>query len=293
MSALRSTPIPTDSSPGSNAAALPAAPPGLAARARGAVVVTALAEGGRSRLGRLRQEGSLKLLFPRSAGPALEAVLLNTAGGLTGGDRMRVEAEVAPGARLLLSTQAAERAYRAAGEAPARADVALAAGHGARIDWLPQETILFEGCRLARTLRADLRADATLLAVEPLLLGRLARGERLANVALRDRWEVRREGRLVFADALRLEGDLEARLGRAATLGGARALATVLLVGPGAEAMLPPLRALLPPASGASLVREGVLVARLLAQDGFALRRALLPIITCLAGAPPPRVWTL
>lgn len=272
----------------------PAAPTGPGApRAVGAVAVSALAEGGRSRLGRLRQEGSLKLLFPRPAGPALEGVLLNTAGGLTGGDRMQVQAEAGPGARLLVSTQAAERAYRAAGEVPARAAVALAAGEGARIDWLPQETILFEGCRLHRALRADLHASATLLAVEPLLLGRLARGERLADAAFRDRWEVRREGRLVFADALRLEGDLEARLGRAATLGGARALATLLMAGPGAEAMLSPLRALLPPASGASLVREGVLVARLLAEDGFALRRSLLPIITLLRGASPPRVWML
>jgi urease accessory protein len=273
--------------------AAPTGPDAAAPRAHGAVAVSALAEGGRSRLGRLRQEGSLKLLFPRAAGPALEAVLLNTAGGLTGGDRMRVEAEAAPGARLLLATQAAERAYRSAGGTPATADMTLAAGEGARIDWLPQETILFEGCRLHRTLRAGLHATATLLAVEPLLLGRLARGERLADAAFRDRWEVRREGRLVFADALRLEGDLEALLGRAATLGGARALATVLLTGPRAEAMLAPLRALLPPASGASLVREGVLAARLLAPDGFALRRALLPIITLLRGAPPPRVWML
>ena len=264
-------------------------------RAQGAVSIAARLNGGRTRLVRLRQQGSLKALLPHPRALALDAVLLNTAGGLTGGDRMAIDVEAGAGARLVVSSQAAERAYRtrAGAPEPARFDARLAVGEGARLDWLPQETILFEGCRLARTLRADLHPAATLLAVEPLLLGRLARGERLRDAGFSDRWEVRRGGRLAFADALRLEGDLEARMDRAAVGGGTRALATVLLVAPTAEAALRPLRALLPPAGGASLVREGVLVARLLAADGFALRQGLLPIITLLAGGPAPRVWTL
>lgn len=273
----------------------PVATADAAPRAQGAVAVAARLDGERSRLVRLRQQGSLKVLLPHPRGAALDAVLLNTAGGLTGGDRMAVDMEAGAGARLVVASQAAERAYRtrAGAREPARFDARLRVEDGARLDWLPQETILFEGCRLARTLSADLHPTATLLAVEPLLLGRLARGERLRDAGFSDRWEVRRGGALAFADALRLEGDLEARMDRAAVGGGARALATVLLVAPTAEAFLRPLRAILPRTAGASLVREGVLVARLLAPDGFALRAGLLPIITLLAGGPAPRVWTL
>lgn len=258
-------------------------------RARGAARLSALRDGARTRLGDLRQEGSLRLLFPRPAGPALEAVALNTSGGLTGGDRLALDARAGPGARLVLTTQACERAYRAAG-GYATVDVTLRAEAGARLDWLPQETILFEGSRLRRTLRLDLDPTATALLVEPVILGRLARGEALRDAAFRDRWEVRVGGRLAFADAVRLEGDVHALLDRPATGAGARALATVLLAGPGAAGHLRPLREM---AEGAaSLVGDGLIVARLLAPDGFALRRRLLPLILALAGRVP-KVWTL
>lgn len=160
------------------------------------------ATSGASRLSDLRQQGSLRALFPRGTGPAVEAVLLNTAGGLTGGDVMSVAAHAAPGTRLRLSTQAAERIYRAIEGTQARAEVRLQAEGDGRIDWLPQETILFDGARLDRRLLADLAPEATCLLVEPLVFGRLAHGEEVRTGRLRDRWEVRRGGRLVFADAL-------------------------------------------------------------------------------------------
>lgn len=253
----------------------------------------ALGPGGATRLKRLRQAGSLKALFPTPGGPALEAVTLNTAGGLTGGDRTRLSAAAGPGARLVLTTQAAERAYRAAGDAPARAETALEVGAGGRLDWLPQETILFEGCRLERRLRLDLAASATALLVEPLVFGRLARGEVLRDARLSDRWEVRRGGRLVFVDALWLSGDVAATLDRAGVAGGARALASVLYVGPDAEARLAVVRKGLRSGSGASLIRDGVLFARLLAPDGFALRAALVPLILGLMDMALPKVWRL
>lgn len=258
-------------------------------RTRGAASVAARREAGRTRIASLRQEGSLRLLFPRPAGEALEAVALNTSGGLTGGDRLRLDARAGPGARLTLTTQACERAYRAAG-GHAQVETRLGAEDGARLDWLPQETILFEGSRLRRGLRLDMEPTATALLVEPVVFGRLARGEALRDAAFRDRWEVRVGGRLRFADALRLEGDVHALLDRLATGGGARALATILLAGPGAEARLREVRELSDGA--ASLVGEGLLVARLLAPDGLALRRRLLPLILLLAGTIP-KVWTL
>lgn len=262
-------------------------------RARGAVTLTARISGGVSRLGDLRQEGSLKALFPRPVGAALDAVLLNTAGGLAGGDRMRAEAQAGSGARIVLSTQAAERAYRALGDLPARVETRLGAEAGGRVDWLPQETILFDGARLERRLTVDLAGDATALLVEPLIFGRLARGEEVRRGLFADRWEVRRDGRLLFADRLRIGGDMAGTLDRLGVAGGARAMASVLLAGPGAAAHLAAVRGMLPPTGGASLIEDGLLLARLLARDGLALRRALVPIMERLAGGPVPKVWSL
>ncbi|TNC48996.1 urease accessory protein UreD [Rubellimicrobium rubrum] len=268
----------------------PTAPP---PRAQGEVLLSVQAVDGPTRLAHLRQQGSLKALFPRPSGPVLDVVTLITAGGLTSGDRMRLEARAGTGARLRLTTQAAERAYRAAGDPPALVESRLVADEGARIDWLPQETILYDGARLNRRLLVDLAPSATALLVEPLIFGRLARGEQVREGSFRDRWEVRRAGRLVFADALHLQGDMGRALDRAAVGGGARAMASVLLVGPGAASHLASVRALLPGSGGASLIEDGVLFLRLLAPDGFVLRRMLVPLITRLTGAALPKVWTL
>ena len=274
---------------------VPASPVGVAAppRAWGEVRLSARRHGAVSRLGELRQQGSLKALFPRGAGPALEAVTLNTAGGLTGGDRMRIEARAEAGARLVLTTQAAERGYRASGDPPAEVEARLSVADGARIDWLPQETILFDGARLSRRLSVDLAGTGECLLVEPLLFGRLAHGEEVRDGTFADRWEVRRDGRLLFADALRMGGDMAAALDRPGVAGRARAMASVLFAGAGAESQLPKVRALLPPEGGASLIEDGVLFARLVAGDGFALRKVLLPLITALTGMALPKVWRL
>ncbi len=262
-------------------------------RARGLLRVAARHDRGASRLADLRQEGSLKALFPRGSGDALQAVFLNTAGGLTGGDRMRIGAEAGPGAHLVLSSQAAERGYRAGPGEVAQVAVTLRAGAGGRIDWLPQETILFEGAALSRRLSVDLHPEARALVVEPVILGRAAMGEDPRAAALADRWDLRRDGALVFADALRMAGDLAALCDRRAVAGGCRAFATLLYAGPDAAAPLADLRRLLGPSGGASLVSEGVLFARIAAPDGFLLRRRLIPAIERLSVTPLPKVWSL
>ena len=139
----------------------------------------------------------------------------------------------------------------------------------------------------------DLAGDATALLVEPLLFGRLARGEEVREGFFADRWEVRRDGRLLFADRLRIGGDMAGTLDRMAVAGGARAMASVVLAGAEAEGHLAAVRGLLPPTAGASLIEEGLLLVRMLAPDGFGLRRILLPIIQRLAGGPVPKVWSL
>ncbi|MCX7300177.1 MAG: urease accessory protein UreD [Rhodobacterales bacterium] len=248
---------------------------------------------GATRISGLRQQGSLKALFPHGAGPALEAVFLNTAGGLTGGDRMRIAAEVGPGARVVISSQAAERAYRARGPVPARVQVTLDVAAGGRVDWLPQETILFDGAALERRLVVDLGTGARALIVESAILGREAMGETVRQLRLSDRWEIRQAGRIVFADALRFGGDAAALMAWPGIGSGARAWAGLIFAGPDTAGFLDPVRALLPSTAGASLVREGILFVRILAQDGFVLRQSLIPVIERLSGAALPKVWRL
>jgi urease accessory protein len=247
-------------------------------------------EGRATRLERLYQEGCAKIRLPRDAeATGLEAVLINTAGGLTGGDRLTWRAEAGAGARLTITTQACERIYRSSGD-PARVEVRLAAGPGAELHWLPQETLLFDQSSLDRSLEVDLAADARLLAVEAAVLGRTAMGEQLRSGRLRDRWRVRREGRLVFADEVRVEGAVARITAGAPLLAGGCAFASLLLVADDAEMRLPAVRAALGPAGGASAF-DGKLFARLVARDGLALRRALNPALEALRGAALPRVW--
>ena len=246
-----------------------------------------------ARLVRLAQSGSAKAFLPRVHGPVPEVVFLNTAGGLTGGDRMGYALDLGPGARAVATTQTAERAYAAAG-GRARLDVALTLGAGASLDWLPQETILFDGSALDRRTRADLGAGARLLMVEWLVLGRLAMGETLARFDLDDCREIWREGRPVLIEPLRLS---EAVLGdRPALLSGARAVATVALVAPGAEDALGPVREAIaglgPEVAAAASGWDGKCVVRLRAGDGWPLRRAVARLLAALrGGAALPRVW--
>lgn len=260
-------------------------------RARGAGRIVVAADGGRTRLVRLFQDGCGKVRLPRDArAVGLEAVLINSSGGLTGGDYMEWLATVGDGARLTLSTQACEKVYRAR-DGEARQRVGLILGEGARLDWLPQETILFDGGALSRTLEADLAADARLLAVEAVILGRTAMAETVRHGLFRDRWRIRREGRLVFADDLRLDGAIAELTAKAPVLGGGRAFASLLLVDDDAGRLLTPLRAVLGQHGGASFF-DGKLFARVAALNGFDLREALLPALEILRdGEPLPRVW--
>jgi urease accessory protein len=262
-------------------------------RARGCGRIAVRANAAVTRLSRLYQDGCAKIRLPTDhSAKTLEAVLINSAGGVTGGDRMSWRVDAEAGAALTLSTQACEKVYRAR-DGRAEVEVTLNAGPGARIDWLPQETILFDGGALARTLTADLGAGARLLAVEAVILGRTAMGETVRVGELRDRWRIRREGRLLFADDLHFGGDMAALTALAPVLGGAAAFASLLLVADDAQRFVGPLRAILGPAGGASAF-DGKLFCRVVAKDGLALRRILMPAIAIVRdGEPCPRVWGL
>ncbi|SKA30817.1 urease accessory protein UreD [Consotaella salsifontis] len=260
-------------------------------RARGSAAVIVHQREGKSRLSRLYQEGCLKLRFPRLPAPGLTAVAINTAGGLTGGDRLTQEFRVEEGATLTATTQSCERIYRASA---GRAQVAtrLVVAPRAALSFLPQETILFDGGRIARTLDAEIEATSRLLMVESAVLGRQMMGESVTSGSFADRWRVRRDGRLVFADDLSLQGDVFGLAGHAATLGGARAFATVLLHEPEVSARLEGVRALIGAAGGASAF-DGLLVVRLLAESGHMLRKTLVPLLSALAESALPPVWSI
>ena len=261
-------------------------------RARGSVSLGVAKREERHAVAELAQSGCGRLLFPAiAAGRPLEAVVVNTSGGLTGGDRFAARVSLAPGARALATTQACEKIYRSDGS-DALVETQLSLAEGASLAWLPQETILFDRARLRRRLSVDMAEDARLLAMEAVLLGRKASGESLTQGLFRDSWRVRRAGKLVFAEETAFEGDLAVRLAAAATLKGAAAYATILLVAPDAAGYLQAARDVLTKeaAEGGVSTFERLCVARLIAQDGAALRRVLTLLLRALGGELP-RVW--
>jgi urease accessory protein len=264
-----------------------------AQRARGTGRLATKSFGGQTRLDTFYQEGCAKIRLPRSFDGTMEAVLINTAGGLTGGDHIDWAFDVGAGTHLTATTQACERAYKASAFT-ATVETRITVGAGARADWLPQETILFDRSSLSRKLEVDLADNATFLGVEAVLLGRKAMGERMETGLFRDRWRIRRNGKLVHAEEARLMGDVAAVTDQRAVLAGGRAFATVLLCGRDAEAHLEPLRRLLEGAEGGVSHWQDKLVARMVAADGFTLRKKLIPVISHLRnGASVPKVWTL
>lgn len=255
---------------------------------------------GASALAHLYQHDPCRVLFPRvEPGAPPEAVLVTTSGGLAGGDRLRLSIAAGAGAAATVTTQAAEKVYRSLG-ADCRIDVTLDIGAGALLEWLPQETILFDGARLDRRTRCDIAAGGRLLAVEAMVFGRTARGERFRQGRLHDSWRIRRDGRLAWADGLAIAGDATAVIDAPAALDGATAVATVIHAGAGAADRLDLARGLLDSArcrTAASVV-NGVLLARLIGRDAMALRADLMHLLGGLRAAlgiagPLPRVWTV
>ncbi len=261
-------------------------------RAIGRARVSVQHKDGAVRLKDLHQAGAMKLLFPQGR-PHPEAVMVNTAGGITGGDRFNVSATALERGKITVTTQAAERAYRAQPGETGRMETRLEVASGAELNWLPQETILFDGCRFSRSLRVDMAIDARFLMVEPVVFGRMAMREELRNANFRDRVEIHRAGEMIYYDGVDLEGDIAATLDRPAVAAGARAMAALVLAAPDAEAWLKPMREMLPPSGGVSLVTDGLLVLRLLAEDSFTLRQSLVPILDRLTENGLPRCWRL
>ncbi|MBY0612745.1 MAG: urease accessory protein UreD [Beijerinckiaceae bacterium] len=261
-------------------------------RARGGVTARFAVGHRGTRIADLSERGGFRFRFPEKHDETCEAVLINTGGGMTGGDALTLDIEADEHARASVTTQAAEKIYRSQGpDTLLRTSLRLASGSA--LAWLPQETILFSGARVRRELAIAMPASAHLLAVESVVFGRAAMGETLGQGSFRDRWRVRRDGNLIFAEDIRLDGDMGETLKRKAVAAGARAAATVLLVSPDAEERLEPCRHMLAAMDSecAAANWNGMLLVRFLAKDAAMLRRDLATCLSHLSGASLPRVW--
>ncbi len=261
-------------------------------RSHGRAMVRFGLRAGRVHLIDLAQSGSGKAMLPRVFGPTPEAVFLNTSGGLTGGDSLHFTMQLEAGARLTATTQTAERAYATSGDG-ARVLVQAEVGAGGHLDWLPQETILFEAAHVVRKTEIDLAAGASALIVESLVLGRRAMGEAPCRARLTDHRMIRREGRPFWAETLRIDPEVLSCAASPAILGGAKAMAVIAHIAQNAEDAASALRAL-PVQDGAQMAVSGWngrCLIRIAASDSWPLRAQVIRVITTLRAAPMPRVW--
>lgn len=246
----------------------------------------------KTRLDRLYQQGSAKIRFPRHHDGSLEAVLVNTAGGLTGGDRLSWDIELDQYCDVVVTTQACEKSYKSV-SGSALVQTKLSLKRNSTLHWLPQETILYDGSNLTRELSVEMEPGAHFVGLECIMLGREAMGETIGQIGFHDRWRIKYDGKLYFADDLRFNSVNGSLAGFAKN----RALASLLYVGPqDAETLRTLVNRLIlacPLASAGFSAFNGKIVGRLLAPDSYQLRHALRPVLKCLRGTDLPRVWRI
>lgn len=261
-------------------------------RAVGRIALAVAAHEGRTRRVRVHEEGSLRVRFPNADPGECEAIIINTAGGMAGGDRFDLDIDVDAGAELTLSTAAAEKIYRTHGP-DSEISVRLDVKEGAALRWLPQETILFDRTRVSRKIDVELADGASIVLAEAIVFGRSAMGEAVNDGKMFDRWRVRRNGRLLFAETLNLDGAIAQKLSEKAAADGGIAIATLLVI-PGDDTVSSAVRALEDKFSGEVGVSawNGLAVTRFCARDGAALRRDLVAVLAALDLGTLPRLWS-
>ena len=259
-------------------------------RARGSVKFDVHQVESITRRRHLHESGSLRVRFPSPEAEGLSAVFVNTAGGVAGGDRFEIEITAGEGSRIALTTAAAEKVYRAEGPA-AELEITLKAAAGSHLSWLPQETILFDGARLSRRIDIDLAESASLLLAEIVVFGRIAMGERMLHGELVDRWRLWRGDKLVFAETVRLDGNIGEKLAKTAVANGGVAVGTALMV-PGDEALVERVRELSSSFGGEVGISawNGFAMARFCAQDAAKLRADMITVLRA-TGSALPRLW--
>ena len=262
-------------------------------RSRGLIHATFQKGRNKTAISDLKEAGGYRLKFPKAE--KCEAVIVNTGGGMAGGDHLHVSINVGEDANLMCSTQSAEKIYRS------DSSVSLIESHlhlaeRSHLVWIPQETILFEGARLNRHLVVTMTSSAHFVACEMMVFGRQAMGEVLRDAALFDHWDIRRDGQLIFADRLRMCGDLQSQLMCKAVGDGARSIATLLYINADAESRLDALRDHIHAYADANVewgasAWDGILSLRALSSDPSALRHHMAQSLIYLNQCPLPRVW--
>src|SRR3978361_1240227 len=260
-------------------------------RARGSVTFDVQLLEGVTRRRHLHESGSLRVRFPSPEAEGLSAVFVNTAGGIAGGDRFDIDIATGEGSRLTVTTAAAEKVYRAQGAA-SQINIALKAADGSRLSGLPQETILFDRVKVSRRIDIDLAETASLLLCEIVVFGRAAMGERMLHGEFVDRWRLRRGGKLVFAESIRLDGEIGEKLARPAVANGGVAIGSALIV-PGDEAVVERIREAADTFGGEVGISawNGFAMARFCAQDAARLRADMMAVLGRASGVPLPRLW--
>lgn len=262
-------------------------------RSNGEIIISCKSNGIRTELDKLRQSGSLKCLFPNTTKNEIQAVLLNCSGGLTGGDHFKFSAFAEKHSILTLTSQTAERIYCALENEKSIINNELNVSSNAKINWLPQETILFEGSSLKRCLTVNLEKNAELLLSESIVFGRLEMGEILSSIKFEDRINIYRSNKPIFVESVQMKGNIERMLERSAVTCGAKAVSLLIYIAPDAEIQLRNLRRLLPQKAGASLLHKDVIVVRLIADNSYEMRVSLLPILDQLTHKGIPKCWNI
>ncbi len=245
-----------------------------------------------TRIDHLYQEGCAKIRLPTTSDDGLQAVMINSSGGLTGGDQLDWSFELNDETVLTVTSQACERIY-AASENMAQTSISLIVGRGAKLAWLPQETILFDKGAFKRNIDVELAKDAELLMVEPMVFGRQAMDEKVLNGHMKDSWRIRQDGRLLHAEETLFDGNVDSQLSSRAVASGQLAAASLLLIADRAEGLIDPARGILGASGGASYW-NGKLLARIIAEDSYSLRKKLVPLIRLMnRDTSLPKVWAL
>jgi len=235
----------------------------------------------------------MRIRLPKGDGSGIDAVIVNTAGGIACGDSFSIEIEAGAGTSVTVATPAAEKVYRSDGPT-SDLSVRLRAGSSARIEWLPQETLLFDRARLKRRVDVDMEEDAQVTLFEAVVFGRAARAEEVVHGYFEDQWRIRRKQRLVYADALRFDGPISAMLQKPSVAKGARVLATLIHVSPDSDVRLDFVRRHLvcnDVCDAAASAWNGLLAVRFCAVSIEALRAVVCPFLVSFRGGALPRVW--
>lgn len=245
-------------------------------------------------IGTLHESGGYRLMRPRSD-HGFEGVIVNTGGGMVGGDKVQLYVSAEADTQAVITSQSAERVYRALDSNDTQVDVSLSVADGAALAWLPQGTILFDRARLTRRMSVDLAPDARFVAGEMLVFGRTASGETMTAGSLRDHWRITRGGKLIYADSVRINGDIQTQLARPGIAGGACVAGVLLAVLPSAVDLLGPVREKLEKATCrvAASAWDDMLILRGLADQLEPLAQVFASVAPLLMGRPLPRVWSV